>query len=105
MDMSTTKNLRTRKRSCGPTPEIDAPKVVKAFSGEVYSAWFAMVSGAAARVCWVADKTGMGHEGRLLIGHAQQVMSGFRGRPTDRSKASTRGCGSRFAGQAAPGGT
>ena len=23
--------------------------------------------------CWVADKTGMGHEGRLLLGHAQQV--------------------------------
>src|SRR5690348_4590722 len=41
-------------------------------------------------------------EGRLLSGHEiQQFRKGF-GRPADRSKAST-GCGSRFAGQAAPG--
>src|SRR5262249_31947490 len=57
----------------------DAPKVVKAFWSDVYSAWFAMVSGAAARVCWVTDKTGSGHEGRLLIGHAQQVRLGSGG--------------------------
>ena len=40
-------------------------------------------------------------EGKLLSGHAQQVRVGGRGRPADRSQASR--CGSRLAGQAAPG--
>jgi uncharacterized protein (DUF433 family) len=39
-----------------------------------------------------ADKTGRGRsgqEGRLLLGHAASSRDGVRGRPTDRSKAST----------------
>jgi hypothetical protein len=42
-------------------------------------------------------------EGTLLSGHGVQLSAGEGpGRPADRSKAST-GCGSRIAGQAAPG--
>ena len=36
----------------------------------------------------VADKTGSGHEGRLLLRHAPAGQVGVRGRPTDRSKVS-----------------
>src|SRR5277367_2027315 len=43
-----------------------------------------------------------GGEGKLLSGHEFSGLERVPGRPADRSKAST-GCGSRFAGQAAPG--
>jgi hypothetical protein len=57
-------------------------------------------------VIWVCllvcgqDRVGPLGEGKLLLGHAQQVRC-FRGRPADRSQAS--GCGSRLLGQAVPG--
>ena len=58
--------------------------------------------------CWGSgqDKEGpLVTEGRLLSGHtrfSRGAGKGGPGRPADRSQAST-GCGSRFAGQAAPG--
>jgi hypothetical protein len=50
-----------------------------------------------------ADRTGLGHEGRLLLGHAQHVGwgSGDGRRIVTRP---ARECGSRLAGQAVPGG-
>jgi hypothetical protein len=95
--------LRSVRQPVTGERRIDAPKLVKAFRAMFVQLVRDGRQGWASGVCWVADKTGLGHEGRLLIGHAQQVKRGFRGRPTDRSKASTRGCGSRLAGQAAPG--
>jgi len=53
-------------------------------------------------VRWVADKTGWGREGRLLLGHAQQVRWGSGGGRRIVTRPAP-GCGSRFAGQAAPG--
>jgi hypothetical protein len=51
----------------------------------------------------IADRTGLGHEGRLLLGHAQHVRQGSGdGRRIVTRPA--RGCGSRLAGQAVPGG-
>jgi hypothetical protein len=40
--------------------------------------WLVMVAAG------IADRTGMGHEGKLLSGHAQQVCKWGPGRPTDR---------------------
>src|SRR5262249_15232304 len=45
----------------------------------------------------------VGPRGQALNRSRPAGQVGVRGRPTDRSKASTRGCGSRLAGQAAPG--
>src|SRR5215471_148081 len=81
----------------------DAPKVVKAFWSDVYSAWFAMVSGGGGAGVLGYGQDRVGPRGQALNRSRPAGQVGVRGRPTDRSKGSTRGCGSRLAGQAAPG--
>jgi hypothetical protein len=75
----------------------DAPMVVKPF----FSREFGRCG-----VCWETDKTGKGRSwwraGSYQVTRFSRVRESGPGRPADRSKAST-GCGSRFAGQAAPG--
>jgi hypothetical protein len=75
----------------------DAPMVVKPF----FSREFGRCG-----VCWETDKTGKGRSwwraGSYQVTRFSRVRNLGPGRPADRSKAST-GCGSRFAGQAAPG--
>ena len=46
--------------------------LVKYFEWEIWIS-FPLPEMAVKWGCWVADKTGWGHEGRLLLGHAQQV--------------------------------
>ena len=78
--------------------EIDAPMFCQGFSlARIRRVCFLLMGG--------HDREGpLLAEGRLLSGHEVSSWRWARGGPADRSQAST-GCGSRLAGQAAPGAT
>jgi hypothetical protein len=66
--------------------------------------WFRFVLALlSAGVLLVADKTGLGRGGRLLLGHAQQVWHGLPGAADGSLPGQHLRCGSRLVGQAAPG--